>query len=160
MKKSNTQLVVIVDNVRSAFNVGSILRSADAAGVDKVYLCGYTALPTHPKVLKTSLGSEQSVEWEHYCTTIGCIRHLKSEDFSIVAVENFSKGVSMLQAKTHPRVGLILGNEIYGVSDEVMQIVDEIVFIPQLGKKESLNVSVACGVILYEYSQKMGKIVA
>lgn len=158
MTKSNSQLVVILDNIRSAFNVGSILRSADAAGADKVFMCGYTTLPSNPKVLKTSLGSEQSVDWEHHCTTIGCIRYLHSQGFFIVAVENISKGVSMMQAEAHQQIGVILGNEIHGVSDEAMEMADEIVFIPQLGKKESLNVSVACGVILYEYSRKMGKL--
>jgi len=154
MKLSHTRLVVVVDNVRSAFNVGSIFRTCDAVGVDTLYLCGFSAIPPHPKVLKTSLGSEVHVPWEHHCQTSRCIYYLQQQGFEIVVVENVPQSPTLYQLPSHPRTALVLGHEKRGVSTEVQQMADKIVRIPQLGVKESLNVAVACGVVLYEYTKK------
>ena len=155
MKK---KFYVIVHNIRSAYNVGSIFRTADAFGVDKIFLTGYTPSPDfHKKVLKTALGAEKMVEWEKCWHIHKVINNLKKQKVKIYALEqNFrSNGIDNFLAKSS--VALILGNEVRGLSSKVLEMADEIIEIPMFGKKESLNVSVAFGVAGYIFRNKLNR---
>jgi tRNA G18 (ribose-2'-O)-methylase SpoU len=146
---------LILENIRSAYNVGAIFRTADGAGVSKIFLIGYTPAPvdrfgrTQPEIDKTSLGAIKTVEWEYAAETTTVLERLKQEGCVIVAVEQ-TKGSIPLRAFVKPeKVAYIVGNEIDGVSAAATQYADRTVEIPMLGTKESLNVSVAAGIVLY-----------
>ncbi|MEX0912947.1 MAG: RNA methyltransferase [Candidatus Paceibacterota bacterium] len=154
MKK---EVVIILDNIRSAYNVGSIFRTADGAGVEKVYLLGYTPTPVdrfgreQPEIAKTSLGASEIIPSEHIKmeNTEELIGSLKREGFQIVAIEQTSDSISLDDFTVPAKVCYILGNEIDGVSQELLTMADLAVEIPMLGQKESLNVSVAAGIALF-----------
>ena len=149
---------VILDNIRSSHNVGSIFRTADGAGVSKVYLLGYTPAPvdrfgrTVAEIKKTSLGASDMVAWEHLDNNqIGkLIKDLKTEGFEIVAIEQTSKSVALNDFKAKEKTCYIMGNEVDGVRQELLDLSDAIVEIPMKGSKESLNVSVATGIVLFK----------
>lgn len=149
--KSKQELYLIIDNIRSAHNVGSIFRTADGAGVSKVYVCGFSPTPENYKVLKTSLGAEKTMPWEYYRQTWRLLEKLKKEKVRIVALELTSKSKNIFQYKiSNSRgVALIVGNEVKGLSKGILKYADEIVEIPMSGNKESLNVSVAAGIAAY-----------
>lgn len=146
---------LILENIRSAYNVGAIFRTADAAGVDKIFLVGYTPTPidrfgrTQPEIKKTSLGASEETNWEHFSCIEILIKELKLQNVQVVAVEQGVKAVSLQHFQVPEKVAYIMGNEVEGVSQEALQGADTIVEIPMLGRKESLNVSVAAGIILY-----------
>lgn len=141
---------VILHNIRSAYNVGSIFRSSDAFGVDKIFLTGYTPIPEHSKVKKTALGAEESVEWEYRKKVEEVISQLKKERVKVVALEQTDKSLVVNDFFQEDfSLGLILGNEVTGIEKEVLELVDEAVEISMFGEKESLNVSVAFGVAAY-----------
>lgn len=148
MKKEDCYLVL--DNIRSALNVGSIIRTSEASGVEKIYFCGITPDTSDQKVLKTSLGAEKTLETEYKKTTIEAVNELKEAGFQIVSLEQSQKSEDFRKTKYSYPVCLIVGNEVSGVSDEILKISDKIVEIPMRGKKNSLNVSVATGIALYE----------
>ncbi len=151
----NTETVVILHNIRSTHNVGSIFRTADGVGVQKIYITGYTPTPKDrfgrevKEIHKTALGAEKSVQWEN--TDINSIlTQLKKEGFYITAIEQDPKAVRLPNYKRkHKKVAFILGNEIRGVSKALKEKCDNIVEIPMMGKKESLNVSTAAGIVLF-----------
>lgn len=145
-------LVLILDNVRSAYNVGSAFRTADAFGVDKVFLCGICAAPPSAEIHKTALGAEDSVEWEHCDSTLEVVKRLKAGGFTVISVEQTRNSVNLsgFKRKAGEKIALVFGNEVDGVQQEV---VDESPFaleIPQQGTKHSLNVSVSVGVVLWQ----------
>ena len=146
---------VILDNIRSVHNVGSIFRTCDAAGVAKIYLCGLTPTPVdrfgrHRKDLaKVALGTEKSVVWEYVTETKDAIEKLKKEGVHIVAVEQNTKSTDYKKFSTKKPTALVFGREVDGISNETLDLCDEIIEIPMQGKKESLNVSVAVGIILF-----------
>ena len=147
--------VAILENIRSAYNVGATFRTADGAGVDKLYLVGYTPTPidrfgrTQQEIKKTSLGASEIIPWESSKDSIEVIHKLKTEGFHIVAVELGKGSVRLPDFQVPERVAYVFGNEIDGVSDEAKSLADTMVEIPMLGQKESLNVSVAAGIALY-----------
>ena len=154
------ELHLIVHNIRSAYNVGAILRTADGAGVTKVYLTGYTPKPFREKdspyitayqkmIAKTALGAQNFVNWEKKEKVLDLIKKLKKKNFLIVALEQDKKSVNIKEASYQFPVVLILGNEVEGVSQQILKQCDLIIDFPMRGKKESLNVSVATGVALY-----------
>lgn len=151
------QKIIILDNIRSAHNVGSIFRTADGAGVGKIYLLGYTPTPVdrfgrpQPEIAKTSLGASEVIPFEHIenTDTENLIERLKQEGFQIVAVEQTPSSVSLYDFTVPPKVCYIVGNEIDGVSEELLSLADTAVEIPMEGKKESLNVSVTAGIVLF-----------
>jgi len=151
-------LSLILHNVRSCENVGSILRTADAAGVEKVYLCGITPAPVdrfgrpNPRVLKASLGAEKSVQWEIREDSTTLIEELKQKKVCIYALEQSERSVDYRAVNVHGATALIVGNEVDGVGDELLALADTIIEIPMRGKKESLNVSVASGIALFTLS--------
>ncbi len=149
------QIHLLLHNIRSTHNVGSIFRTADAAGVSKIYISGYTPAPTdrfgraRPDIAKVSLGAEKDVKWESVEDVKELIKKLKKEKFEIVALEQNERSVDYRKIKFSKNILIILGNEVGGVENEVLDLCDQIAEIPMLGKKESLNVSVAAGIVLY-----------
>lgn len=151
------QKIIILDNIRSAHNVGSIFRTADGAGVEKIYLLGYTPTPIdrfgrpQPEIAKTSLGASEVIPFENIenADAENLIARLKQEGFAIVAVEQIPSSVSLYDFTVPPKVCYILGNEIDGVSKEIVALADMAVEIPMEGQKESLNVSVTAGIVLF-----------
>jgi 23S rRNA (guanosine2251-2'-O)-methyltransferase len=146
---------VILDNVRSSENVGSIFRTADAAGVSKIYLCGYTPAPfdrfkrKNTKLSKAALGAEDTVAWEHAQDIRELIERLKAADTTVIGVEQSPASIPYTELKPFGSVAYVFGNEVDGVSENVLKLCDEIVEIPMSGAKESLNVSVSVGIILF-----------
>lgn len=163
-KKPDRQLVVAVcHNVRSAFNIGSVFRTADGAGVAKIILGGYSAHPPHPKITKTALGAEKSVPYERVWQTWQAIEKLKKNGYHIVALEKTKKvypeakrgAQNIFSYRPKFPLALVVGNEVRGLSKEILKRCDEVVFIPMRGKKESLNVSVALGIAIYKIIEKL-----
>ncbi len=141
---------VVVDNVRSLENIGSIFRTADALGVAKIYLCGISGRPPHQKISKTALGAEKIVPFEYHKQIWRLIERLKKEKVAIVALEQIEKSIAYTKFKPKFPLALIIGNEVKGVSKKAIEISDDIIHLPMKGKKESLNVSVAFGIAGYE----------
>ena len=146
---------LIIENVRSAYNVGAMFRTADGAGVSKIFLVGYTPTPIdrfgrpQAEIKKTSLGASSEVEWEHVDDVSKVIESLQSDGVEVVAVEQKETSISLPNFKLPEKIAYIVGNEIDGVSSEAIKMADKIMEIPMLGTKESLNVSVAAGIVLY-----------
>jgi 23S rRNA (guanosine2251-2'-O)-methyltransferase len=149
MGRRKNNLVVVCHNIRSAFNIGSVFRTADGAGARKVYLTGYTPAPPHPGISKTALGAEKVVEWEKSSKLGAVIEKLKKENFEIVALEQSKKSVPFESFRSKRNIALIVGNEVRGLSHPLLKKCDEIIEIPMRGGKESLNVSVAFGIAAY-----------
>jgi 23S rRNA (guanosine2251-2'-O)-methyltransferase len=155
------KIYIILDNVRSLHNVGSVFRSADAFGVSKIYLCGYTGRPLDKlgravkEISKTALGAEKTVPWEYAKHAWRVIESLKKEEVFVVALENNVPGTKTL-AEFEPKfpIAVIAGNEVRGLSKEILRRADSVAAIPMIGKKESLNISVACGVALYAITSR------
>jgi len=163
MLKKNKEFFVIAHNIRSLYNVGSIFRTADAFGVSKIYLTGYTGTPASPvhkkKIGKVALGAEEWVDWEHSKSAQAVIRILKKQKFTIVGLENNlaadQKLIPLDKFKPKFPLALILGEEVSGINKALIKSCDQLVEIPMRGKKESLNVSVAFGIAAYKISSKM-----
>jgi tRNA G18 (ribose-2'-O)-methylase SpoU len=157
-------MIVILHNVRSTHNVGSIFRTADAAGCEKIYLCGITPAPTdrfdrvNEKISKVALGAENFIPWEKVGETIRLIKKLKKDGYKILAVEQSSRSVPYqkikLSKKDLEKIALVLGNEIKGLPPAVLHLADKILEIPMCGKKESLNVAVAFGIVAFNLINK------
>lgn len=144
-------LVVVLDNVRSAHNVGSVFRTADAFRMDKVYLCGICAVPPSAEMHKTALGAEFSVPWEHFDATVDAVKALHEAGYTVVAVEQTENSVSLEDFRLpSERCAFIFGNEVDGVDQAVVDAADLSLEIPQWGTKHSLNVSVCAGVVLWQ----------
>ncbi len=153
-----TPVAIVLDNVRSALNVGSIFRTADAFRIAKIWLCGITACPPNAEIRKTALGAEQSVEWEHTSDCVATVNALKAEGYAIVAVEQAvgSVMIDKMNLSQYPKVALIFGNEVKGVDDRLMSLCDLCIEIPQFGTKHSLNVSVSAGIAMWEVFRQKG----
>jgi len=149
-------LVVVLDNIRSAHNVGSAFRSSDSFKVDKVYLCGICATPPLPEIHKTALGAEDSVEWEHCAHTLDAIARLKAEGYTVVSVEQTVDSVKMdtFVPDSDKKYALVFGNEVAGVDQSVVDASDFSLEIPQYGTKHSLNVSVTVGIVLWHFHRR------
>lgn len=150
-------VAIVLDNVRSAQNVGSFFRTADAFGIGHIALCGISATPPNREIHKTALGAEQSVEWSYHPTTLECIESLRNEGYRIIAIEQI-EGATMLnnfRAESGERYALVFGNEVDGVDQAVADIVDGAIEIPQVGIKHSLNVSVSAGILMWELFRQM-----
>jgi tRNA G18 (ribose-2'-O)-methylase SpoU len=157
-KCDKTPVVLVLDNVRSALNVGSIFRTADAFRISKILLCGITACPPNAEIRKTALGAEQSVEWEHCADSVAAVDALKADGYTIIAIEQAvgSVMIDKMDLSPYPKVALIFGNEVKGVDDRLMNLCDLCVEIPQYGTKHSLNVSVSAGVAIWEVFKQKG----
>jgi tRNA G18 (ribose-2'-O)-methylase SpoU len=148
-------LVVVLDNVRSLHNVGSVFRTSDAFRVQAVYLCGITAVPPHPEIHKTALGAENTVEWKYFADVLDAVAELKAQGYTIAAVEQAENSIPPEDVPAIDcKYAVILGNEVHGVNQEAMNRCDYCIEIPQFGTKHSLNVSVAAGIIIWEFFNK------
>jgi len=149
-------VVLVLDNVRSLHNVGSAFRTADAFAISKIYLCGISGTPPHKEINKTALGATESVDWEHVTQTAELARQLKAEGYQLIAIEQADRSVSLADFSPVPnqKYALVFGNEVFGVEDEVMQLADTVIEIPQFGTKHSLNISVAVGVVVWDFLSK------
>jgi 23S rRNA (guanosine2251-2'-O)-methyltransferase len=145
-------VVVVLDNIRSMHNVGSVFRTGDAFLIQGIYLCGYTPQPPHRDIHKTALGATETVAWRHFVSTADAIRSLKEEGFVVFAVEQTSgsKRLTELAGVMRGPLAVVFGNEVSGVSMDVLELCDGSVEIPQWGMKHSLNVSIAAGIVLWE----------
>ena len=150
---SHQKFILVLPNIRSGHNVGAMFRTADGAGVDKIYLTGYSPVPPHKEILKVSLGAEQSIPWEYHKQSGRLIKKLKAAGYHIAALEQTPKSVSIYQWQPTFPLALIVGNEVTGVSKSILKLCDKIIEIPMRGKKGSLNVSVAAGVGMYYVDQ-------
>jgi tRNA G18 (ribose-2'-O)-methylase SpoU len=149
-------LVVVLDNVRSLHNVGSVFRTSDAFRVERIYLCGITAPPPHPEIHKTALGAENTVDWIYSKKILDVIHELKTSGYRIWSVEQAEGSISLpeLELRTEKHV-VVLGNEVHGVDQEVINQSDGCIEIPQYGTKHSLNISVASGIVIWEMFKQL-----
>lgn len=148
------ELIFILVSLRSLYNVGSIFRTADALGVKKIYLTGFTGTPNQNKVAKTALGAEKSVPWEYTKSTSRLVSQLRADGYTIIGLEKTKTSKNALNWKPKKKLAILLGNEERGLSPRVLKLCDEVVHLPMAGLKESLNVSVAAGAIGYLVWQK------
>ena len=155
-KSKKNPLVVVLDNVRSMYNVGSVFRTADAFRIEAIYLCGITSCPPHPEIHKTALGAEDAVDWEYCKNAIETVKALQQQGYEVLAVEQV-EGSTMLQDFTptpDKKYAVVLGNEVKGVDQEVVDCCDGCLEIPQFGTKHSLNVSTTAGIVMWEITRK------
>lgn len=156
-EREKLPVVVVLDNVRSAQNVGSFFRTADAFGIEHIALAGITSTPPNREIHKTALGAELSVAWSYYPTTLECVAKLREEGYKIIAIEQI-EGATMLdefRAASDTKYALVFGNEVEGVDQAIADIVDGAIEIPQVGTKHSLNVSVSAGVLMWELFRQL-----
>ncbi|WP_436487308.1 RNA methyltransferase [Chitinophaga sp. ARDCPP14] len=154
-----TPIVLVLDNIRSMHNVGSVFRTADAFLVQGIILCGYTPVPPHRDINKTALGATETVEWQYFDTTVSAVQELKAAGYRVMAIEQAVNSY-MLNSFTPPAdqpLALVFGNEVSGVDGEVMKLVDGCIEIPQLGMKHSLNISVSTGIVVWDIFVKLKK---
>ncbi|MDQ5912273.1 MAG: hypothetical protein QG568_488 [Patescibacteria group bacterium] len=157
-KKLKNEVVVVLPDIRSSYNIGSIFRTSDATGVSKIYICGYSPCPTdnfnrpQKEIAKTALGAEKRIPWEYKMDVQRVIKNLKEEGFLVVAVEQDERSITYKKffKKRGNKIAIVFGNEVEGLSKKIIALCDAVVDIPMLGEKESLNVSVSAGIILYE----------
>lgn len=156
-KTTKTPLVVVLDNVRSCNNIGSVFRTGDAMLIESVYLCGFTATPPNKEIHKTALDAEKAVDWKYFENTTDAVNHLKNEGYKVFAVEQVENSIMLNEAqpKEGEKWALIFGNEVKGVDQEVVDLCDGAIEIPQFGTKHSFNISVSCGIVLWDLFAKM-----
>ena len=159
-KADKTPLIVILEDIRSLNNIGSVFRTADAFLIAKIFLCGITATPPHKDIYKTALGATESVEWEYQKEVVTLIKRLQKKGIKVFAIEQADKAFSLenFEVKTHNQYAFIFGNEVKGVSQLAINQCDGVIEIPQEGTKHSLNVAVASGIVLWDFFQKLRKL--
>lgn len=155
LQNEKIPIVIVLDNIRSMHNVGSIFRTADAFQIEKIFLCGYTPQPPHRDIEKTALGATQSVVWQYQLSIVDCIQTLKKNNYKIIAIEQTEHSISLEKFSWQKeKTTLIIGNELKGVSDEVLPYCDVTLEIPQQGMKHSLNASIAASIAMWEFFRK------
>ncbi len=152
-ERDKCPLILVLDNVRSGLNVGSIFRTADAFALERLILCGITAQPPHREILKTAIGATSSVAWGYEADPTEAVRQLRAEGYRVYAVEQAEGSVDLADWKLEPdrKYAFVLGNEVKGVSQPVMDLVDGAIEVPQFGTKHSLNIAVCAGVVCWEF---------
>ena len=152
-------LAVILDEVRSLHNIGSVFRTSDAFLVERIYLCGITATPPHPEMHKTALGAEDTVDWKYVKHTLEAVEELHNEGYTVLAIEQVEGSTMLDELELEPdkKYAIVMGNEVKGVQQEVIDACDCCIEIPQYGTKHSLNVSVTTGIVLWEFANKLIK---
>ena len=158
-RSEKTPLIIILDNVRSLNNIGSVFRTADAFLIEKIYLCGITAQPPHKDIQKTALGATDSVAWEYAENTIEVINLLKEEGIFIASIEQAEDAISLENFNTQldQKYAIVMGHEVKGVQQDVVSASDAVIEIPQYGTKHSLNISVSCGVVVWDLFCKLNR---
>ena len=159
-ESEKTPIIIILDNIRSLNNIGSVFRTADAFRIEKIYLCGITAQPPHRDIQKTALGATESVEWEHRENAEELVAELQSNKVPVYAVEQVEKSIPLdqFQPNMNGCTAIVLGNEVDGVQQEIIDICDGTIEIPQIGTKHSLNISVCNGIVIWDLYSKINKI--
>jgi tRNA G18 (ribose-2'-O)-methylase SpoU len=155
-----TPIIIILDDVRSLHNIGSVFRTADAFLIEKIYLCGITATPPNKEINKTALGATETVAWEHNNNLLKLIQNLKQENIQVFAIEQVEKSIFLNEFITekNKKYALVFGNEVFGVNQEAIKLCDGSIEIPQLGTKHSLNISVSAGIVLWDLFTKIKNI--
>jgi tRNA G18 (ribose-2'-O)-methylase SpoU len=150
-------LVIILDDVRSAYNVGSIFRTADAFRIEGIYLCGISARPPHKDISKTALGATESVEWQYYPDVMQAAREVRDAGYTLYAVEQADESIDLKEFKPgkNVKIALVFGHEVFGVKDELLEICDGCIEIPQFGTKHSFNVAISVGIVLWDIINKI-----
>ncbi|MBD3748801.1 MAG: RNA methyltransferase [Sphingobacteriales bacterium] len=158
--KEKLPVIVVLDHVRSLNNVGSAFRTADGFAVEAIYLCGITAQPPHREIEKTALGATQSMAWKHFESVADAIKDLRANNFEIVAIEQAENSISLLEftPEKDKKYAFFFGNEVNGVSDEVMKAIDACIEIPQFGTKHSFNIVISTGIVLWDFYSKSSKL--
>ncbi len=156
-QSDKTPLIIVLDNVRSLNNVGSVFRTADAFLVEAVYLCGITGCPPNTEIQKTALGATESVKWKYFKTTLEAAEELKQNNFLVYAIEQAEKAVMLNNfiPQKERKMAVVFGNEVKGVGQEVVDICDGVIEIPQQGTKHSLNISVSAGIVIWDLFLKL-----
>ncbi|MCL2065266.1 MAG: RNA methyltransferase [Candidatus Cloacimonetes bacterium] len=161
LKKDNDKkskilpVIIILDNLRSAFNVGAIIRTAECLNLEEIWFCGYTPKPDHPKIANTAMGTQNKIRWQFFNDTITAVRKAQNNEFKVYALETVEKAKSVYEQNFHEKIAIVLGNEALGISEEVIDFCDNCIMLPILGWKNSLNVATACSVVCFEiYRQK------
>lgn len=155
-KSEKLPLAIILDQIRSLHNVGSIFRSSDAFRVEHICLCGITAIPPHPEIHKTALGAEDSVSWSYHKETQEAVKKMKEEGYTLLAIEQVEGSTMLDEFILEPtkKYAVVFGNEVKGVQQEIVNLCDDCIEIPQYGTKHSLNVSVTAGIVIWEFAKK------
>jgi len=156
-KSDKTPLIIVLDDIRSLHNIGSVFRTSDAFLVEKIILCGITATPPNKEIHKTALGATETVAWEHHENVLEVIENLKKENVITMAIEQVESSVFLQDFKVNQnqKYALVFGNEVYGVAQEAVAICDGCIEIPQLGTKHSLNIAVSAGIVVWDLFQKL-----
>lgn len=152
-----TPLILILDDIRSLHNIGSVFRTSDAFLIEKIYLCGITAVPPNKEIHKTALGATETVDWEYQKDVLSVIEKLKKDAVSVYAIEQVENAIFLqdFQVEKDTKYALVFGNEVYGVSQKAIEICNGTIEIPQLGTKHSLNISVSAGIVIWDLFKKM-----
>ena len=152
-----TPVIAVLENIRSAYNVGSVFRTADAFLLEAIYITGYTCVPPHKEIKKTALGAEESVTWKHFANASEAISSLKKDGYKVYAVEQAmnSHQLQLVDFKNNDKIAVIFGNEVTGVEQETILQCDGCIEIPQLGTKHSLNIAVSAGIVVWDLFQKL-----
>lgn len=152
-----TPLIVVLDNIRSLNNVGSVFRTSDAFLIEKIYLCGITATPPNKEIHKTALGATESVDWEYVEDTVVLVQSLQENNVEVAAIEQVENSIKLndFTPTKNKKLAIVMGNEVKGVQQAVVNACDYQIEIPQVGTKHSLNISVSCGVVLWDLFQKL-----
>ncbi|NGY36224.1 RNA methyltransferase [Flavobacterium sp. XN-5] len=152
-----TPIIIVLDDIRSLHNIGSVFRTADAFLIEKIYLCGITATPPNKEIHKTALGATETVTWEHHTSVLEVIEKLKKENVTTLAIEQVESAIFLqdFEVEDNKKYALVFGNEVHGVSQEAVALCDGCIEIPQLGTKHSLNISVSVGIVVWDVFQKM-----
>lgn len=150
-------VVVVLDNVRSMHNIGSIFRTSDGFSIESIAICGITAQPPHREIEKTALGATQSVDWKYFETTLQAVTALRNQGYEILAIEQAANSTMLntFSPSKEKKYALILGNEVNGVDEEVMKEIDKCIEIPQFGTKHSFNITIAAGIVLWDFFAKL-----
>ena len=155
-QSEKTQIIIILDDIRSLHNIGSVFRTADAFLIEKIYLCGITATPPNKEIHKTALGATETVAWEHNANVLEVIKNLKQQEITVLAIEQVESAVFLqnFTIEKDKKYALVFGNEVFGVSQEAIAVCDGCIEIPQLGTKHSLNISVSAGIVVWDLFKK------
>jgi 23S rRNA (guanosine2251-2'-O)-methyltransferase len=155
-RSGKSPLIIVLDNVRSQNNIGSIFRTADAFLIEAIYLCGITAVPPNREIQKTALGATESINWRYFPKTVDAIHHLKEEGYKVIGIEQVEGSVYLqdLEINEREKYALVFGHEVNGVDQEVLNLCDLCVEIPQFGTKHSFNIAISAGIVLWELNKK------
>ena len=156
-KVEKLPLIVVLDNIRSLYNIGSVFRTCDAFRIESIYLCGISATPPHQEIHKTALGAEDTVDWKYFKNTTDAIQSLKNEDYFVYSVEQVEGSIMLndIQLNKGGKYAIVLGNEVKGVQQQVVDMSDGCIEIPQYGTKHSLNVSTTAGIVIWDLFKQL-----